>query len=408
MDKRNNKWITKLPSGRYQIGYHDANGVKHRESFDRYKEAERALNEHRTAVRNREFIAPAKIPTVEQAARSWLEGKKVSESKHGGPVKQSSIEHWQNHIDTYIVPTLGNYRMDVVDTALVEKKRDDWKALGSLSGKTVNKVMTTLDAIFQKQLTFRTIRYNPVSVAERMARGSNEVGQNDELDIDSLEVRPEEVYNPDELCRLFAAANAGFDRTILTVFAMTGARHGEALALMWRDQNGGEIVIRRNWSDEYRGGEPVFWTPKTKNSIRRIPISNELSLELKKWKLQSPPSKYDLVFPQADGRPQNRKFVWRALDRAIKKANHGKREDEALRRLTIHSLRHSFASIHLMNGTPITEVSAMLGHADATTTLRVYSHFIPKMRTDSAARFAASIFSPSVAAVESTGTQHAK
>ena len=38
-----------------------------------------------------------------------------------------------------------------------------------------------------------------------MARGSNEVGQNDELDIDSLEVRPEEVYNPDELRRLFAA-----------------------------------------------------------------------------------------------------------------------------------------------------------------------------------------------------------
>lgn len=186
---------------------------------------------------------------------------------------------------------------------------------------------------------------------------------------------------------------------------MTGARHGEALALMWRDQSADEIIIRRNWSDEYRDGEPVFWTPKTKNSIRRIPISDELSLELKKWKLQSPPSKYNLMFPQADGRPQSRKFVWRAFDGAIKNANHGKREDEKLRRLTIHSLRHSFASIHLMYGTPITEVSAMLGHADVTTTLQVYSHFIPKMRTNSAARFAASIFSSSVATVESTGTQ---
>jgi hypothetical protein len=45
-----------------------------------------------------------------------------------------------------------------------------------------------------------------------------------------------------------------------------------------------------------------------------------------------------------------------------------------------------------MNGTQLPEVSAMLGHADVTTTLRVYSHFIPKMRTDSTARFAASIF----------------
>ena len=45
-----------------------------------------------------------------------------------------------------------------------------------------------------------------------------------------------------------------------------------------------------------------------------------------------------------------------------------------------------------MLGVPITEVSAMLGHADVTTTLRVYSHFIPKMRTDSTSRFAAAIF----------------
>jgi hypothetical protein len=67
----------------------------------------------------------------------------------------------------------------------------------SLTGKTVNKILTTLDAIFQKQLALRVIQYNPVSVAERMATGSNEVGQNDEIDIDDLEVQPEDVYNPE-------------------------------------------------------------------------------------------------------------------------------------------------------------------------------------------------------------------
>jgi hypothetical protein len=70
----------------------------------------------------------------------------------GGPIKESSIDFWQNHIDSYIVPTLGNYKLNVVDTALIEKKRDEWKQMGQLSGKTVNKVMTTVDAIFQKQL----------------------------------------------------------------------------------------------------------------------------------------------------------------------------------------------------------------------------------------------------------------
>jgi integrase len=86
-------------------------------------------------------------------------------------------------------------------------------------------------------------------------------------------------------------------------------------------------------------------------------------------------------------------LIWRAFDAAIKKANENAREDQKLRRLTVHSLRHSFASIHLMNGTPIPEVSAMLGHANVNITLTVYTHFIPKMQTDSSSKLAAAIFS---------------
>ena len=394
MNQRNLRGIRKLPSGRYQITFRDGNGVKHRESFDREKDARAALDERRTSVRNREYVAPAKIPTVEQAARAWLDGKKVSESKHGGPIKESSLEFWANHIDRFIAPTLGAYRMDCVDTATVEKKRDEWKGLG-LTAPSVNKVLTTLSAIFDKQIALRTIRFNPVSLAERMARGSNEVGENDEIDIDALEVRPEEVYGPDQILKLIQSAEPGFAQTILTTFPLTGVRHGEALALMWRDIDfeQSEITIRRNWSGLYRDGEPVFSTPKTKHSFRKLRNPDELCLALKKWKLRCPPSKWDLVFPRADGRPQDRKTTWRAFDAAIKKANENAREDQKLRRLTVHSLRHSFASIHLMNGTPIPEVSSMLGHANVNITLTVYTHFIPRMQTDSSSRLAAAIFS---------------
>jgi integrase len=386
--------IRKLPSGRYQISFFDTERHKRREAFDTLREAKATLDERRGAVRKREYVAPAGIPTVKEAAVAWLEGKKISESKHGGPVKESTLEFWQNHIDRFIVPTLGNYRVDVVPTALVEKKREEWKTQGKLSGKTVNKILTTLDAIFQKQLALRTIGYNPVAVAERMARGSNEVGEGGELDIDGLEVRPEEVYNPMQLHRLINVATAGFNRAALEFYACTGARHGEGLGLAWRDVDfeRSEIVIRRNWSGIYRNGEPIFTTAKSKHSFRKIPIPAELVLTLKKWKLQCPSSAWDLVFPKGDGRPQDRKAMWRALDAAIRAANNGVVESEKLPRHTIHGLRHSFASIHLANGTPITEVSALLGHANVNITMTVYAHFIPKMQTDSAARLAASIF----------------
>lgn len=46
-----------------------------------------------------------------------------------------------------------------------------------------------------------------------------------------------------------------------------------------------------------------------------------------------------------------------------------------------------------MNGIPIPEVTAMLGHANVNITMTVYVHFIPKMQTDSVAKLAAAIFS---------------
>jgi len=251
MSQRKSNGIRKLPSGRYQITFRDITGRKHRESFAREKGARSVLDERRIAVRNREYVAPAKIPTVEQAARAWLDGKKISESRHGGPIKESSIEFWKNHIDRFIVPTLGAYRMDCVNTATVERKRDEWKRLG-LTAPSVNKVLTTLSAIFDKNIALRAIRFNPLTFAERMTKGSNEVGENDEIDIDALEVRPEEVYGPDQLLRVMQSAEHGFAEAILTTFALTGARHGEGLALMWRDVN--EITIRRNWLGYYRDG----------------------------------------------------------------------------------------------------------------------------------------------------------
>lgn len=62
------------------------------------------------------------------------------------------------------------------------------------------------------------------------------------------------------------------------VFAMTGARHGEGLALMWRDQNANEIIIRRNWSDEYRDGEPEAINAQCNDYLSRRQLSVSLRL----------------------------------------------------------------------------------------------------------------------------------
>jgi integrase len=378
-----------LANGRWQILFRDSNHIRHRDSFDTWKEAKAELDKKRTSVRESKYVAPADIPTVEQAARAFLDAKKVSTSSRGAAVSSTTIEFWQNHIDKYIVPTLGRYKLNAVDALLIESKREEWKQLG-LTAPSINKVLTTLSAIFKKATkTTPAVQANPVQFVDRMAR-EVEFTDDDQTDVDLREVSPHEVYSPDQLKRLIAAADPGMFHVMLMRYASTGMRHGEGLGLKWSnvDFHKCEITIQRG----YRGKKHGFSTTKTTSSTRRIRVSDALMLALKKWKLQCPPSPLDLVYPKDDGQPLYRKATWRAMRRAITKANEGKPASEQLRNLTIHSLRHSFASILLMGGTVDVEVSALLGHKDVTTTRKVYSHFIPKMGTDAAAALGGLLF----------------
>jgi integrase len=126
---------------------------------------------------------------------------------------------------------------------------------------------------------------------------------------------------------------------------------------------------------------PRFYPPKTKAGVRTLPIAVELAGALRRWKLQCPQSEHDLVFPMRDGQPTHRSTalrlgLWPALSRS------------GLRRVNMHSLRHSFASALIINGAPVTEVQNLLGHASPAVTLKVYSHWFKNVETDSVDRLA--------------------
>ncbi len=201
-------------------------------------------------------------------------------------------------------------------------------------------------------------------------------------------VRADEVLNLVEIRRLLDAADPGYYRTLFMTAALTGMRSGELLGLRWCDVElqDNRINVRRSLSWARVGEEsedktperaqPRFFEPKTATSRRTIPISPELVAALRRWKLQCPKAKDDLVFPASSGAPAHRSTVLkRGLYPALTRAK--------LRRVDMHSLRHSFASILIAAGTPITEVQALLGHSSAQTTLKVYSHWFRSLNTSS-------------------------
>ncbi|MGD0073343.1 MAG: tyrosine-type recombinase/integrase [Candidatus Binataceae bacterium] len=381
---------------RWRIDYRDSEGHRHEKTFDTRKDADRELIAIKGALHRGEYVTPAKIPTFAEAAEIWFKGKAGR--------RPGTIANWRAQIDRYLKPRFGRFHLDQIDVSMIENARDEWiagraategdKARKPLQPRSVSALLVTASAIFKLAMKHKRCRVNPVADAERPFIGSREITSDDTKDDrgdDVRAIRPDEVPSPDEVRRMLAEAKAGFYRTLFSTAAMTGMRSGELFALRWTaielpTQERGKVFVRQTltWAREHgEKGSPraKFYPPKTKAGIRTIPIPAALVATLRAWKLACPPSDLDLVFPTVDGQPTRRSDalrygLWPALRRA------------GLRQMSMHALRHFFASVLIASRAPVTEVQALLGHSNPGTTLKIYSHWFKDVETGSVDRVA--------------------
>ena len=152
--------------------------------------------------------------------------------------------------------------------------------------------------------------------------------------------------------------------------AMTGLRQGELLALRWRDVDwfAQRIRVRQN----YVRGE--FGTPKSRRSIRSVPMADEVGVELERlFQRSRHQHDGDLVFAHpATGGPLHKPGVLRRMRRALKAAG----LDETHR---FHDLRHTFGTRMAAAGVPMRTLQEWLGHRSVTTT-QIYADYSPSSR----------------------------
>jgi integrase len=343
--------------------FRDAQGNRYRPQFDTRHEANAAYTHNKEKIRKGEFLAPAKVPSFAEVALEWLASR--------ADRRPGVYDNYSNHIQGFWIPQLGDLRLGRVDVSTIEKLRDDMR--GKFAISTVRNRMNTLSQVLKYSLRKKYLVVNPMLAVERLHERSNEivdgVDTSDQRD-GTQKVKPEDVLNVLEIRQLLDAARPGLYRTLFTIAASTGARSGELFALTWDDVDfdAGKISITKSLSWA-KGTETTTrvrtYPPKTESSRREIPIPHEVAVMLKSWKLQCPPGA--LVFPATDGRPMRRSTVYlRGFVPALKAAG--------LRKVRLHSLRHSFASTLIAQGTPISQVSSLLGHKDSVVTLRVYTH----------------------------------
>lgn len=381
--------VQKTPTGRYRVDYRDERGRRFRKTFDRRRDAEAELHRVTGDIAGGFFVAERELPRFEDLAREWLA------SKHAH--RPSSREQWRSHLDLHLLPLVGRVRIDRLEVAAWERVRDHLlrtPAPGKkapLSATSVNKVLTTATAVMNLGARRQLLKLNTAALAERARPAQGELSPDGHADRRAAgqPVRPEDILSPVEIRLLLEHADEGLYRTLLLTAALTGCRHDELLALQWSDIDwtAGTVYVRRSLSWAKPRGEETrarFFEPKTQAGRRRIPLQPELVAALKRWRLACPPSDQDLVFPTPAGQPAHRSTVLkRGLYSALRRAG--------LRRVDMHSIRHSFASALIAGGATVAEVQALLGHANPSITLRTYTHFLQGTHSGALAGLASAI-----------------
>jgi integrase len=187
------------------------------------------------------------------------------------------------------------------------------------------------------------------------------------------------ILQPDRARELLDALRGKPIYLIAAIALATGMRRNEILGLRWRDidLDAGRLRVEQALEQTAAYGIRVK-APKTRNGRRTISLPVHLVTELKAhWRDQqeqrlaigagkapgdSP------VLATIDGKPLSPGAVTCAWIRAVDAAG--------MPEITLHSLRHTHASMLIASGMDVLTVSRRLGHASATITLAVYGHLI--------------------------------
>lgn len=242
---------------------------------------------------------------------------------------------------------------------------------GGLSPKTIRHYHTFISSVLDRAVKWQLIQDNPCKRID--------APKADRKEIDFM--TPEEASRFLELLEDEPVES----RAMFQLLLLTGIRRGELLGLEWKDIDWDNKSIDIVRTSLYTPEKGIFTdTTKTKGSQRRISVPQELLTVLKEYRAWQNENRLklgdrwhnsDRLFTQWDGKPMHPNTPYGMLERFTKR--HG------LPHMTIHSLRHTNATLMISNATDVRTVAARLGHTQTSTTLNIYAHQLES--TDQAA-----------------------
>ncbi len=341
--------------------------------------------------------------TVGQHFQDWLRSKKAG-------IRSSTYNQYDGHAKCHIIPKLGHIKLKDLDYRTISQFYEQLQECGTLGTRTIYDISSILRSGLKDAVMKHLIVENPALLASKLSRGDEEAS----------------FLNSQELAAFLTAAKGERLEDAFIVAVNTGLRPSEWLGLPWDavDLDKGRLTVRQALHEEK--GKLILGPVKSKAAKRTISLPQEAVRALRRQHVRQSKDKlaagsnwrneWNLVFTNRKGGPlyrthigkrdmkrilaraallavakrnkctleeilrENRKLGLVQLDAEIKLP--GDRIDtikeaDILTDITLHTFRHTHASMLIAAGVDIKTISRRLGHENIRVTLQIYGHLMP-------------------------------
>ena len=238
-----------------------------------------------------------------------------------------------------------------------------------LSARTIEYTNAVLESAFRQAVRWKMLAEDPCAG----------------VDLPRVKRKEMEALSVEECRRFLEVAEKSEWFPLLALALTTGMRPSEYLALKWTDidwQRGTASVCR---TIQVTGSEWTFDDTKRKRSRRIVMLQNFVLKALQALKEAQQSRRegnsfaaFDLIFVSPAGMPLKQRAVKREFRKLLAIAR--------IRSVRLYDLRHTAATLAIAAGVSVKVISDQLGHASISFTLERYSHVLPSIQDEAAAK----------------------
>lgn len=324
------------------------------------KEAERVERELLVQRDQGTLVDPSDV-TVGHLLDDWLRFKRTQE------ISSQTLVDYEITIRKHLKPAIGNVKVQKLTAAQLQAQYATWAEQGQ-SARVIRGAHMRLSQALDQAVRFNIV---PRNVAKSVTPPNILQGKTD-------------VWSAEEVAHFLEVASEDSLTPLWHLLVLEGMRRGEALGLRWKDLNwdrGSAHIQQTVAPDKANKGRAIIQRrTKTSAGSRQVRLSQstldalhrhrqryvERQLASDDWEDN------DLIVCTSRGTPVNPNNVTRSFNVLVKRAS--------LRRIRVHDLRHTAATLLLKANVPAKIVSERLGHAKVSITLDLYSHVLPDMQ----------------------------